>query len=72
MLGAMMFKQTQTPFDVPGNWPGGGGGGGGGGFALYLSPNSISSTYIGETAVAFTDLSKPNFISEINNGLFFL
>ena len=36
MLGAMMFKQTQTPFDVPGNWPGvcvcvGGGGGGGGG-----------------------------------------
>ena len=35
---------------------GGGGGGGGGGFALYLSPNSISSTYIGETAVAFNDL----------------
>ena len=22
MLGAMLFKQTQTPFDVPGNWPG--------------------------------------------------
>ena len=20
MLGAMMFKQTQTPFDVPGNY----------------------------------------------------
>ena len=27
MLGAMMFKQTQTPFDVPGNWPGVEGGG---------------------------------------------
>ena len=27
MHGAMMFKQTQTPFDVPGNWPGVEGGG---------------------------------------------
>ena len=42
MLGAMMFKQTQTPFDVPGNWPCVEGGG-------WLS--SLAS-YAGATVIA--------------------
>ena len=39
MNGAMMFKQTQTPFDVLGNWPGVEGGG----WLSYLA------SYVGAT-----------------------